>query len=52
MSSTYGDILDQDTGCELVTSLLCLVSIGFKSGNSMSSSSEILSDSGNIRHLL
>ena len=33
MSSTF-DVLDQDTGCKLLTNVLCLVTIGFKSGNS------------------
>ena len=44
MSSTF-DALDQDTGCELLTSVFCLVTIGFKSGNSKSSS-EISNDKG------
>ena len=34
MSSTF-DALDQDTVCELLTSVFCLVTIGFKSGNSV-----------------
>ena len=35
MSSTF-DVLDQDTSCELLTNVLCLVTTGSKSGNSKS----------------
>lgn len=45
MSSTF-DALDQDTVCELLTSVFCLVTTGFKSDNSKSSSSDISNDKG------